>query len=181
MKRILSLLMILVLCISLGACKKDADTATQSTQCSEQQLRALIERNIDCYYLFYVAPLNANGEADENGYAKASTVFLQDFDAMNEFLSSTYTKDKTQQLLNYPDKNKPLYKNVDGAIYVNSTVIKPQTYEVAWDEFTVEFTKNKKTRCEFKLTAATFTGDAYVTTGSAVLEDKEWKLTDVIY
>lgn len=181
MKRILALLLVIILCVSLCACKNDADTATQNTQCSEQQLRALIERNIDCYYLFYVAPLSADGEANDDGYAKASTIFLQDFAAMNEFLSTTYTKDKTKELLNYPDKNTPLYKDIDGAIYVNSTVITPQPYEVAWDDFTVEFTKNKKTRCEFKLTTATFSGDSYVATGSAVLEDNEWKLTDVVY
>lgn len=184
MKRFLALFLMFVMCLSFSACQKNADNQSgdnTSAQCTEQELRMLIERNIDCYYLFYVAPLSTDGDADKDGYKKADTNFFENYDAMYEFLSSTYTSSRTKWLLKYPTTGKPLYKNVDGDIYVNADVIKKQTYEVAWDEYDIEFTKNKKNNCEFTLTTGTFTGDAYVTTGSAVLEDGEWKLTDIVY
>lgn len=182
MKRILALIMIIILCVSLCACKKETDnTVAENTECSQQQLRELINRNIDCYYLFFVAPLSTEGDADDDGYKKALTNFFENYDAMVEFVSSTYTSDYADELLNYPKKKAPLYKNIDGAIYVNEDVIEKQTYEVAWDEYDIEFTKNTKDKCEFTLMPVTFTGDNYVTTGSAVYEDGQWKLTDMVY
>lgn len=185
MKKLLSVLLILILCLTFTACKKDTADATDSTpaqtECSEQDIKQLVEQNIDCYYLFYVAPLSTDGEPGKDGYSKADTGFFSDYTALYDFVSSTYTSSKTKALLEYPTTDKPLYKDVENEIYVNADVIDAQTYSISWDDFDVEFTKNSTTQCEFTLYTTTFDGEEYTTEGEAIYQNSNWLLTDIIY
>lgn len=189
MKKILAIALILVFCLSLSACKSDNKTttdtakATAQTECSEQDIRLLMETNLDCYYLFYVAPLSEGGGTDSDGYTKAETSFFTSYSELNDFVTKTYTKEKSDFLLHqYPSKENPLYIEKDGAIYVDLDAVDPDEYFIMWDDsYTIKFTENTTEKCSFTLTTTDFDGNEYVTDGSAVFENGKWLLTDIVY
>lgn len=190
MKRIILLLLVLVMAFSVVACSdeeasvtEDIDNITDAQEdCTEQTILELINYNIDCYYMFYVSPVDTVGEADKDGYYKAVDNFFESYNDLKEFLAKTYTSEKCDELLAYPSEDKPLYKNVDGEIYVNPDVITPVDYTIAWDDvITVEFTEKTKQKCSFDLVTYDFDGNKYYTNGSVVHQDKAWVLSDMIY
>ncbi len=191
MKKLLSLILILVLCLTFTACQTSQKTVDVSkldniteaqAECSELEIRQLIERNLDCYFLFYVAPLSSpDGEPDEDGYCKADTSYFQSYEELENLIYSTYTAEKAAEILSYPEKDKPLYKNVDGDIYVNEDVIKPKEYEILWDDFDLELTESTKTQCNFNLYTTDFYSNEYNTDGFAVHQGDKWLLTYIIH
>ena len=189
MKKLLAILMVLALCLSFSACKnndeKPADTQKEVTlsECTEQDVRILIERNLDCYYLFYVAPLSQGGGTDSDGYTKADTSFFASYSEMCDFVTTTYTKEKSDYLLHqYPSVENPLYIEKNGAVYVDLDVVEPVEYNILWDDsYTVEFTENSTEKCSFTLTTTDFDGNEYKTDGSAVNDNGKWLLTDMVY
>lgn len=187
MKKILTILLLLALCLSFSACKKDTDDTSSTTvsvsECSEQDIRMLMERNLDCYYLFYVSPLSQGGGTDSDGYTKANTSFFADYNEMCDFVRSTYTAEKSSYLLNsYPSTENPLYIQKDGAIYVDLDAITPIEYNVMWDDsYTVEITEATNSECKFTLKTTDFDEKEYVAEGTAVFEDGKWLFTDLVY
>ncbi len=187
MKKLIALLLSVLFVLSLTACNKVDTTQysniTQAQQeCSELEIRQLVEKNLDCYFLFYVAPLNATGEKDENGYYEADTSYFENYEALYSFVNETYVAEKAQELLNYPSKDTPLYKEIDSKLCVNPDVVPPVNYEVMWDDsYTLKFTQNSTSACSFEITTTDFNGNKYVTHGSAVNQNNHWYLTDFVY
>lgn len=187
MKKLIALLLAVALMLCLGACNK-VDTTQYSNithakqECSEQQIRQLIEKNLDCYFLFYVSPLGYSEEDSTDGYYKADTSYFDDYEALYSFVNDTYVAEKSQELLDYPNKETPLYKELAGELYINPDVVPPVDYQVMWDEsYTVKFTSNSTSACSFEITTVDFDGNEYVTQGSAVNQNKHWYLTDFVY
>lgn len=187
MKKILALLLAVCLCLSITACNKNVDTTgisniTEGDECTELELRRLIETNIDCYYIFCVAPLSFSGDADDDGYYKADTNFFADYQALSDFVYAAFTDETAAALLSSPDESAPLYKNVDGAVYVNPDVVQTETYDVIWDDtYEIKFLSNSPTTCSFRLTSVTIEGEEYVTQGEAVHQGDSWILKDLVY
>ena len=189
MKKLLAILLILTLCLSLSACKNNDENPSDKAQtvaqieCTEHDIRLLMETNLDCYYLFYVAPLSEGGGTDSDGYTKAETSFFANYSELSDFVTKTYTKEKSDFLLyQYPSKENPLYIEKDGAIYVDLDAVDPDEYFIMWDDsYTIKFTENTTEKCSFTLTTTDFDGNEYVTDGSAVFENGKWLLTDIVY
>ena len=189
MKKLLAIMLILTFCLSLSACKNkdenssDTKTTPAQTECTEHDIRLLMETNLDCYYLFYVAPLGEGGGTDSDCYTKAETSFFTSYSELSDFVTKAYTNEKSDFLLNkYPSKDNPLYIDKNGSIYVDLDAVKPVEYNVLWDDsYTVTFTENSPQKCSFTLTTTDFDGNEYITSGSAVFENGKWLLTDMVY
>ncbi len=185
MKKLLALFLALVLCLSFTACKNNsANTAASKLSDSEleHEIRVLIEQNLDCYFIFYVAPLNHTTQQNSDGYYGTDGSYLESYAALESLVNSTYTQQKAQQLLNYPSEQAPLYKDSYGSIFVKPDVITPVKYNILWeDDYTLTFTEKTKNECSFELNTVDIDGNAYTTNGSAIVENGSWLLTDLIY
>ena len=192
MKKLLVLFLALMMCLSFSACKdKDTDTNADtgtlvasklSDDELEQEIRFLIERNLDCYYLFYVAPLNHTNQQNLDGYYGTNGTFLEDYAALEDLVFSTYSKEKATELLKYPSEEKPLYKNSNGSIFVNPDAITPVEYNILWeDDYTITFTERTDEKCSFVLNTVDIDSNEYITNGSAVIENNSWLLSDLVY
>lgn len=188
MKKILVFLLAVVMCLSFCACKKNENPPqTGNTQtvapCSDQQIRLLMEQNLNYYYLFYVDPLEITGSTDSDKYGVADTSYVADYNALKDMINSTYVSEKATQLLNYPSSDTPLYKEKNGKLYVNPGVATSVEYNVIWDPdvYEVKILSSSETECTFELVGETFDGESYKTSGSAVVQNGKWLLTDVIH
>lgn len=188
MKRLSALLLALLMCLSFTACKKDKDKDTKTatadtaqTECTEQQVKRLVEKNLDCYFIYYVSPLTHTTQQNSDGYYGTDGSYFSSYKELEDLVKSTYTAEKATQLLSYPSENAPLYKNVEGLIFTKPDVIKPVEYNIIWDSYTVEFTENGTKKCSFKLNTTDLDGKEYTTDGEAVFENGTWLLTDLIY
>ena len=186
MKRFIALILSLLLCLSVSACKTD-DSASQqnvsSSECTEQEVRMLIEHNLDCYFLFYISPLTQGGGTDSDGYTKADNSYFATYKDFSDFVKNTYTQEKSAYLLgSYPSEENPLYIEKNDLVYVDLDAVTPVEYKINWDDsYTVEFTENSTTHCAFELTTTDFDGNEYVTNGSAAFENGKWLLEDMVY
>lgn len=191
MKRYVSIVLVLVLvlssCLCLSSCKKD-DTDIQSpkaeniTPLTEQDIRILMEKNLDCYFLFYVAPLNKTTQRNSDGYYNTDGSYFKTYDELEDLVLATYTKEKATELLEYPTADAPLYKDVDNQIYVNPGAITPVEYDIIWDDtYTIDMKKISDTEYALTFTAYDFELNEYVTDSSIVCENGKWRFVDVIY
>ena len=189
MKRLLALLMILVLCISLCACKKDKDpqnTPAQKTtnaECTEQELLTLIDRNIDCYIIYYVSPLAHTTQQNSDGYMGVEKGYFEDYNSLKNFVEDTYTSDCAEQyFLQYPSKDAPLYKEAGGGFFVNPE-IKPEDpdYNIDCVDPVVKITKSTKSECIFEAAPYENGPEEYKVIGKALYENGKWRLAQVIH
>lgn len=191
MKKLIIFLLVAVMCVSFCACKKTPTQPANQTPtvpleadavCSDQQIRLMMEKNLDCYFLFYVDPIQINGSIDSDKYGVADTSYLADYAALKNKVYDTYISSKAQDLLNYPDSITPLYKEKNGKLYVNPDAITKTQYDVIWDpdSYTVNILNNSTTACSFEL-ITTYEGEDYIAEGSAKFENGKWLLTDIIY
>lgn len=189
MKRLLALILATLMCFFVTACKdnstndlKNTTTEKFSEEKVEHEIRVLMESNLDCYYMFYIAPLSHTTQQNSDGYYGTDESYLESYSKLSEIVYSTYTPQTAKKLLSYPNDTTPLYKDVDGKIFVKPDVITPVEYNILWDEtYTLEFTETSDTKCTFKLTTTDLDSNPYETTGSAVNIDGEWVLEDLIY
>lgn len=188
MKKLIVLLLAITMMLCFTACKDDTQTASGSdsvkavSECTETDVRTLIDKNADCYFLFYVSPLEIDGGTDSDGYSKAQTSFFASYSELCDFVNTTYVQEKADELLNYPSAETPLYIERNGSLYVNSDTVKLVDYDIIWDDtYTIEFLTNSTTECTFSLTTTDFDGEEYTTQGKAINENGEWLLSDMIY
>lgn len=193
MKKFISILLVLVLILSmsfcLASCKKNdtndsskvADTETV-TPLTEQDIRILMEKNLDCYFLFYVAPLNHTTQQNSDGYYGTDDTYMKTYDELKELVETTYISEKATELLNYPSEDLVLYKNVDGLIFEYPAAIKPVEYNIIWDDtYTIDMEKVSDTEYALTFTTYDFDSNDYVTEGNIVFENGKWRFSDVIY
>lgn len=191
MKRFVSLLLMFVVfasvCLCLTSCKKDEETVTTVkeetvAELSDQDIRILMEKNLDCYFLFYVAPLAHTTQQNSDGYYGTEKNYLQSYYELEKLVSNTYTNEKSYELLNFPDSSAPLYKNYDGEIFVNPDAITPVDYEIMWeDDYTIEMKKVSDTEYDLSFSTRDFELEPYSTNGKIVFENGNWRFADVIY
>lgn len=184
MKRTLTLIMILILCVSLCACKKNKQAQAPvptNAECTEQELLTLIEQNADCYYFFYVSPLEHTTQQNSDGYMGVAPGVFADYESLKTLVESTYTKVCADNLLNYPSADAPLYKEAGGGFFVNPEVEGNADYKLTWNEITVEITNSSKTECSFKVTTLDDSSSPYTTEGKAIYENGKWRLAELIY
>lgn len=196
--RLVAVMLAVMLCLVFVGCNDDSSTISQPVttsdkalkECSERDIRLLMEKNLDCVYCFFVAdtihPDNA-AVANADGYYKAQTSFFESYDEFESFVTSVYTAEKSNELLHkYPSEDKPLYKSDIEELLVNPDAYTPIDYDVIWDDnYTVNITSSDLSKCEFELTAYTYDEDGnqkdYKALGCAVYEDGAWLLTDMVY
>lgn len=195
MKKIIAIMMIVLLCLSVCACKDDtkpAETNAQKTQqskgntdplkaekCTEQTILMLFEKNLDCHAIFYVTPLLTTTQQNSDGYLGVDAKVMKDYDALSKMVHDTYTKETADSLLSYPSKETPLYKSVDGFLFAKPDVAQfDSTYYAESDSAKVKILSSDNKKCEFEIS---FSGSENKTkTTSAVYEDGKWVLTEVI-
>ena len=201
MKRFLTLILALTIalsmCLFLTSCKNDdektdtqaddtqvADTQAEDitvTELSEQDVRILMEKNLDCVFLLLVSPLNHTTQQNSDGYYCTDGSYMQTYDELKDLVEDTYTADKAKELLNHPASDSPLYKNYDNKIYVKPDVITPIDYEIVWeDDYTIDMEKISDT--EYLLTFETYdvNSNNYVTNGRIVFENEKWRFDDLV-
>jgi len=185
MKRFIALLMALTLCFALCACKKNKEAeapAPTNALCTQQELLTLIEQNADCYYFFYVSPLEHTDQQNSDGYMGVAEGPFDNYETLRNLVLSTYTKSCAETLLSYPSADAPLYKEAGGGFFVNPEVKGNPDYNLTWNNVSVEITNSTQTECSFKTTT---TSDdyttVYTTSGKAVYEDGKWRLAQLIY
>lgn len=192
MKKTLALLLAILLCFSLVSCKKKSDdqkiseekpqSVTEAEIAPEEiTIRTLIEQNLDCYFLFYVSPLEHTDQQNSDAYYGTTENVFKSYEELEELVNSTYTKKKAKELLNFPTKEMPLYKDVDGKIFVYPAVIEPVEYDIIWDTYSVEPKKVSDTEYTFTLKTVDINDKEYVTEGKIIKEDGNWLLTDLVY
>ena len=191
MKKTLALLLAILLCFSLVSCKKKSDdqkiseekpqSVTEAEIAPEEiTIRTLIEQNLDCYFLFYVSPLEHTDQQNSDAYYGTTENVFKSYEELEELVNSTYTKKKAKELLNFPTKEMPLYKD-DGKIFVYPAVIEPVEYDIIWDTYSVEPKKVSDTEYTFTLKTVDINDKEYVTEGKIIKEDGDWLLTDLVY
>ncbi len=186
MKRLLALMLTLALCFVMCACSC-AGTSTDPTKpepvaCNETTIRTLMEQNLDCYFIFYVEPLSHTTQQNSDGYYGAEKTYFADYNGLKNLVESTYIPQKASMLLNYPEKETPLYKNVEGNIFMKPDVAEFTDYKIIWDEtYTVKITSNTESECKFTLNTTDFDQKPYTVNGTAVYQNNRWLLTDIIY
>ena len=192
MKRILAILLVVILSIALVSCKEEPvshndnpDGAKTETKALEEDMdiiiRTLIEQNLDCYFLFYVSPLEHTDQQNSDGYYGTSQNIFKSYDELEALVTSTYTKEKSEELLKYPTKEMPLYKEVEGLIFVYPSVIEPVEYDIIWDSYDVKPTKVSDKEYTFTAKTVDLDGKEYETSGKVVKENDEWRLDDIVY
>lgn len=184
MKRLTALFLTLMLCFALCACKKNnpspAQTATNA-ECTEQELLTLIEQNADCYHFFYVKPLEHTTQQNSDGYMGVAPGVFPDYQSLKTYVTDTYTKSCAEELLNYPSKDAPLYKEAGGGFFVNPDVKGNPSYALMWNEVSVTITKSTKSECSFDVATYANDGSKYNTSGKAFYENGKWRLANLIY
>lgn len=192
MKKILALALVILLSFSLVSCKKESEVqktsetkaqavADEEIPPEEITIRTLLEQNLDCYFLFYVSPLEHTDQQNSDAYYGTTQSVFKSYEELEELVNSTYTKKKAKELLNYPSKEMPLYKNVEGLIFVYPAVIEPVEYDIIWDTYSVEPTKVSDKEYTFTAKTVDLDGKEYVTEGKVVKENDEWRLADLVY
>lgn len=186
MKKLIALLSALIMCFAFTACKNNptnntSDTPTATVECTEQDIRTLMERNLDCYFMFYVSPLGHTTQQNSDGYFGVDEAYISDYASLKDMVYGTYTAATAERLLNHPSADTPLYKDVDGKIFMKDDVIDPVTYNIAWDDYKVEITENSTEKCSFTLTTTDFDGKEYKADGIAVNENGTWLFETIIY
>ncbi len=193
MKRFITLTLALVLsismCLSLSSCKKDSNKGTQDsknavtqTELTEQDVRILMEKNLDCYFLFYVSPIKCTTQQNSDGYYGTEQSYFKTYDELKDLVESTYTEKKATELLNYPSEDLTLYKNVDGLIFEYPASIKPVEYKVIWDDsYTVEMEKVSDKKYKLHFITTDLDSKSYETDGEIVFENGKWRFADLIY
>ncbi|MBR2714662.1 MAG: hypothetical protein IKB73_00445 [Ruminococcus sp.] len=185
MKKLLSLVLVVLFCFSFAACKsKDDSTATTKAQksCTEQTIKQLMEKNLDCYYLFYVTPLSHTTQQNSDGYYGNDKSYLSTYEELENLVYGTYTDSTAKKLLSHPKSSTPLYKNSNGEIFINPDVIKPVEYNILWDEnYLVTIDENTKSKCTFTLKTVDLDNKEYSTDGTAVYENGNWVFSEIVY
>ena len=183
MKRLSALILTVLLSISLVACSCVTQADTQGANvahCTENDIRALMERNLDCYTLYYISPAPVTTQQNSDGYLGVDKNFLSDYKTLSDLVTTTYTADKAAEILNYPSKETPLYKDVQGNLFVKPDLVEFNDYEWSFSEYTVKIDSDKDNKCTFTLKTEEGS-QTYETTGTAVYENGKWLLTDIIH
>ncbi len=191
MKRLITLSLALILtfsmCLCLSSCKKDekngsSKNANTVTELTEQDIRLLMEKNLDCYFLFYVSPLTCTTQQNSDAYYGTDQSYFKTYDELKDLVETTYISEKATELLNYPSEDLVLYKNVDGLIFEYPAAIKPVEYNIIWDDsYTVEMEKKSDTKYALSFTTTDLDSKAYETDGEIVFENGKWRFADLIY
>ncbi len=181
-KRLFALTLAVLLCLSFTACKNNTANTNEeeAPACSEQIIRELMEKNLDCYFLFYISPLNHTTQQNSDGYFGTDQGIFETYEDLKNFVFATYTSERATALLEYPEKDAPVYKDSQGLIFVDPALVPKTEYNVSWEDYDIEMDATD-TSCTFTLTTTDFDNKEYTAQGSAVLENNEWRLTDLVY
>ncbi|MBQ6626295.1 MAG: hypothetical protein IIX27_03280 [Ruminococcus sp.] len=181
-KKLLALIIAVLLCLSFTACKNRTENVSneEAPACSEQTIRELMEKNLDCYFLFYVSPIPHTTQQNSDGYFGTQEGYFESYEELKNFVFATYTDEKATAILEYPEKDAPVYKDSQGLIFVDPTLVPKTEYPVSWEEYDIDM-NTTDTTCTFTLTTTDFDGNEYTAEGKAVLEDNEWRLADLVY
>jgi len=203
MKKICLLLSLLIICSFCCGCfnsKKVENESnissitsnnTENTEENEEiieEIEDLVEDNTECFMEIYsVKPLDYEYE-DIDGYHLVNDEDFKTFEDLKTFTESVYTIETAKKLYNKVDyENKPIYKDIDGRLYINVMGFGAKGYNVNWDDPIIEIKSLTKDTCEFTVTATLIepgdnvSGEPYTKDGKAVLENGKWKLSEVIY
>ena len=185
MKKLLTLMLCLLMCLSFTACKDKEKTKgakdTELTAQLEQEIRVLMEQNLDCYFVYFVSPITHTTQQNSDGYYGTDGAYFEDYNALKTLVESTYVSTKAEELLNYPSKETPLYKSVDGLIFTKPDVASFVKYNIIWEEYSVEILESSDEKCTFKLKTVDLNGKEYTVDGAAAKENDKWLFEDIVH
>ncbi len=155
----------------------------------ESTIAALFDENINCMRnIFVLSSLpHIEEEVEPNVYVVDKSYF-GDFAAFEEYIRSVYCKDTADMLLyDYPYENEPKYINIDGKLCVNTMLDGSKGYYVDWTDCKIEIKEAEGDKCTFSVTGKIEepsdnpTKEDYTAEGTAVFENGNWLLTEMIY
>lgn len=154
---------------------------------TEKALRDLIDRNLNCILNFFeMGTLQYDTAPTANGLHKVTDPRFSDYAAFEDYVRGTYVKEIADGLLGDRLPGHPLYVNVDGALYLDEAALAAKGYYVDWANYALSMDSLTADRCTFTVTATilepgdSLTPAPYTATGTAVVEDGVWLLTDRI-
>lgn len=165
------------------------ETEASVSSVSEEELRTLMEQNLDCMrYIFSLGTLAYSGDPVQGDSVYKVDDRFSTFAELEEYVRGVYCREEADRLLyNYPYEGEPLYFDVDGALCIDANRAGAKGYYVDWTDFGLTINSADDTMCEFTVTglmeepAEEPVYVEYKADARAVCEDGKWVLEKMIY
>ena len=137
---------------------KEQETTAEQTV-SEEMLRVLIDKNINCNLNIFSGSLplaladegkDVEIDMQNNTLYQVSEKAFPDYASFEEYIRSVYCKETADMYLyNYPYEGVQKYKNVDGKLYIDLKYDGGKGYYVIWDDYKITIDSSSADKCEF--------------------------------
>ncbi|WP_105616366.1 hypothetical protein [Vallitalea okinawensis] len=158
----------------------------------EEEVNKLIKRNAEAIDIFKTSTLIFDPELpDSDGvkltgpeYPVISNRF-KSFEDLETFLYSTYVKEYADHMLyTWEQGNEPLYLNVDGQLYIDSTYAGARGYYVDWNNYTIEISNISENQVDVKIFLVNYDPGSYdylTIEVKLIKQSGEWLLEEMVW
>ena len=171
-----------------------APAAPEVPAITQEELENLVECNFDCMVnIFVLGNLNAdawpeNPQSEEDYIVKVAPDRFETFADLENYVRSVYAAEYADHLLyHYPQEDTPLYHDRDGELYMDLMRSGGKGYYVNWWENEVVIDSCEGGECQFRILttieepADVPTPEPYEIAGTAVYQNSQWVLTDMLF
>lgn len=160
----------------------------------EQKSADLMDRNMICAYLYHTQVLfHYEQPSDEDGYYPAKFLLFQNFEEYESFIRATYVKETADSLLYGFEEKSPVFTEKNGDVLYNPNNMGFTVGPYFYTGYMIKNFSQEDTVCNFiyaPLLNDRFTekeynelcqswGETFEYTCQMVLEDGEWKLSEL--
>ncbi|MBQ5755571.1 MAG: hypothetical protein IIV90_07855 [Oscillospiraceae bacterium] len=171
-----------------------APAAPEVPAITQAELESLVECNFDCMVnIFVLGNLEAeawpeNPQSEEDYIVKVAPDRFETFADLETYVRSVYAAEYADHLLyHYPQEDAPLYQDRDGELYIDLMRSGGKGYYVNWWENEVVIDSCEGGECQFRILttieepADVPTPEPYEIAGTAVYQNSQWVLTDMLF
>lgn len=152
----------------------------------------LIKRNAEAIDIFKTSTLFFDPELpDSNGVSLTGPEYpvisdrFKSFEDLETFLYSTYVKEYADDMLyTWKRGDKPLYLNVNGQLYVDSTYAGARGYYVDWNNFTIEISNISENQANLKIFLVNYDPGSYdylIIAVKLIKQRDDWLLEKMVW
>lgn len=166
------------------------ETAIEETDKMDETVRQLFQKNIDCMMnIFCINHLPYDEESVQEGHlCKVSEERFAGYADFEEYIRSVYCAEEAERLLqDFPYEGEPLYRDVEGVLYIDLNLIGAKGYFVDWTDCKITVDDLTAESCAFTATgmmeepAEELVQEAYTVNGTVVQENGKWVLEKMMY